>query len=141
MIYSRRSSLPPGVAVGTTLNLGDRDALAVRDYARAHPYEALSAQVWDFTTSTPAEAGEQPPVHAQAAGDSTGAASSAQASDSGMQQGADSAASTMLRSGKHGTEHDDTGGDSKRLHSESVDTQMHMAMLRLRLHNLKLDTM
>jgi len=124
LIYSRRSSLPPGVAVGTTLNLGDRDALAVRDYARAHPYEALSAQVWDFTTSTPAEAGEQPPVHAQAAGDSTGAASSAQASDSGMQQGADSAASTMLRSGKHGTEHDDTGGDSKRLHSESVDTQM-----------------
>ena len=39
LIYSRRSSLPPGVAVGTTLNLGDKDALAVRDYARARPYE------------------------------------------------------------------------------------------------------
>ena len=57
LIYSRRSSLPPGVAVGTTLSMGDTGALAVRDYARAHPYEdveakALSAQVGDFTTST-----------------------------------------------------------------------------------------
>ena len=70
MIYPRRSSLPPGVATGTTFNLGDKDALAVRDYARAHPYEdvdatAISAEAGDFTTSTPADAGEQPPVHAQ----------------------------------------------------------------------------
>jgi hypothetical protein len=96
--------------------LGDRDALAVRDYARAHPHEdveakALSTQVGRFTTSTPAEVGKQPPVHAQAADDPSGAASSAQASDSGLQQGADLAASTLPRSGKHGTEHDDTGGD------------------------------
>ena len=41
-----------------------------------------------------------------------------------MQEGADSAASTLLRSGKHSTEHDDTGGDSKRLRSEGVDAQM-----------------
>ena len=32
------------VAVGTSLNLGDRDALAVRDYARAHPYEDVDAK-------------------------------------------------------------------------------------------------
>ena len=135
LIYSRRSSLPPGVAVGTTLSMGDTGALAVRDYARAHPYEdveakALSAQVGDFTTSTPAEAGEQPPVHAQAAGDSTEAASSAQASDSGIQQGADS----MPVSGKHGT-------TQNACILKVLTRKCHMAMLCLRLHNLKLDTM
>ena len=115
--------------------MGDTGALAVRDYARAHPYEdveakALSAQVGDFTTSTPAEAGEQPPVHAQAAGDSTEAASSAQASDSGIQQGADS----MPVSGKHGT-------TQNACILKVLTRKCHMAMLRLRLHNLKLDTM
>ena len=44
LIYSRRSALPPGVAVGATLNLGDKDALVVRDYARTHPYEDVDAK-------------------------------------------------------------------------------------------------
>ena len=86
LIYSRRSSLPPGVAVGATLYLGDTDALAVRDYARAHPYEdvdakTMSAEAGDSGTSTPAEAGEQPPVHARSLDGAPGVASSAQASD------------------------------------------------------------
>ena len=55
LISARRSSLPPGVAVGTTLNVGDKDAQAARDYARAHPYEdvdakAISAEAGSFAT-------------------------------------------------------------------------------------------
>ena len=47
LVYSKRVSRPFGVAVGA--NLGDKEALAVRDYSRAHPYEdadpgAISAE-------------------------------------------------------------------------------------------------
>ena len=96
MIYSRRSSLPPGVAVGTTFHLGDKDALAVRDNARAHPFEdadpaAISAEAEDFANSVPSEPGEQPPVHAQPAGEERGASSSSQGADANMPQGAGSA--------------------------------------------------
>lgn len=34
LVYSKRVSQPFGVAVGTDLKLGDREALAVRDFAR-----------------------------------------------------------------------------------------------------------
>ena len=43
----------------------------------------------DSATSTPAEAGEQPPVHARSLDGAPGVASSAQASDAGMQQSAE----------------------------------------------------
>ena len=77
LIYSRRSSLPPEVAVGTTLHLGDKDALAMHDYARVHPFEdvdpaAISAEAGDFANSVSGEPGEQPPVHAQPAGEERG---------------------------------------------------------------------
>ena len=42
LVYSKRVLLvsqPFGVAVGANLQLGDKEALAVRDYARAQPYE------------------------------------------------------------------------------------------------------
>ena len=44
-----------------------------------------------------------------------------QASGSGMQQDADSGPSDLQHSGKHSTEHSETGGDSKRLHTTSDD--------------------
>ena len=31
------------MAIGSDVKLGDRDALAVKDYARAHPYEDVEA--------------------------------------------------------------------------------------------------
>ena len=122
LIYSRRSSLPPGVAVGTTLNLGDRDALAVRDYARAHPYEdvdakALSTEVGDTAVPITNEPGEQQPIHMQ--GDE-GSATIGPV----PQQSTAAASSDAPRFSKRDTEHEDSGGDSKRLHSEVADTQM-----------------
>ena len=44
LVYAKRSSLPVGVAMGSELPLGDKDALAVRDYARAHPFEDVDAK-------------------------------------------------------------------------------------------------
>ena len=111
-----------GVAVGTTLNLGDRDALAVRDYARAHPYEdvdakALSTEVGDTVVPTTHEPGEQQPIHMQ---DDEAPATI----DPVPQQSTATASSDAPRSSKRDTEHEDSGGDSKRLHSEVADTQM-----------------
>ena len=122
LVYSKRSSLPPGVAVGTTLNLGDRDALAVRDYARAHPYEdvdakALSAEVGDTAVPITNEPGEQQPIHMQ--GDE-GSATIGPVPE----QSTAAASSDAPRSNKRDAEHEDSGGDSKRLHSEAVDAQM-----------------
>ena len=37
LVYSRRTSQPPGVGIGTGLKLLDPEAMAVRDYARAQP--------------------------------------------------------------------------------------------------------
>jgi hypothetical protein len=108
LVYSRLSSLPPGVAVGTvgtTLNLGDRDALAVRDYARAHPYEgvdakALSTEVGETAVPTTNEPGEQQPIHLQ--GDEAPATI-----DPVPQQSTAAASSDAPRSSKRDTEHED----------------------------------
>ena len=48
LVYVRRSVPPPGVGIGSSLSLLDKDALAVRDYARAHPFEDAGPQ---FTVS------------------------------------------------------------------------------------------
>ena len=123
LIYTRRSSLPPGVATGTTLNLGDKDALAVRDYARAHPYEdvgaaAISAEAGDVTSATPAIGVE----HVEGATVSTQVE---RASGSEMQQDAGSVPSDLQHSGKHTTDHSETGGDSKRLHTSDDVSSPH----------------
>ena len=109
-MYRGRHSLL--VAVGT-LKLGGKDALAVRDYARAHPFEdadpsAISAEAGmppslDAEVSTPAASGEVT--------GSGGPASSA-GSDSGMAQaeGSSSGPSNIP------IERDDIGAEAKRLH-------------------------
>ena len=56
-------------------------------------------------------------VHAQS-GEERGASSSSQGADANMPQGAGSATSPANQPSKRETEHDDTGGDSKRLHSD-----------------------
>ena len=136
LIFSRRSSLPRGVAVGTTLNLGEKNALAVHDYARAHPYEdvdakALSAEV-RISLCPPLQNLVSNHHDAQPAGDPTGAAPSAQASDPGMQQGA------LPCSGKH--------AQSMMIQVEiqsvcilkALALQICMETLCRKLHNLKL---
>ena len=90
----------------------------MHDYARAHPCEAISAKAGDFANSVPGEPGEQPPVHAQPAGEERGASSSSQGADANMPQGAGSATSPAHQPSKRETEYDDTGGDSKPLHSD-----------------------
>ena len=95
--------------------MGDKDALAVRDYARAHPYEdvdaaAISAEAGDVASATPAIGVE----HVKGATVSTQAE---RASGSDMQQDAGSGPSDLQHSGKHSTDHSETGGDSKRLHT------------------------
>ena len=39
LVCSKRITQPSGTAVGIDLKLGDKDAMAVFDYARAHPFE------------------------------------------------------------------------------------------------------
>ena len=89
-----------------------------------HPFEdvdpaAISAQAGDFANSVSGEPGEQPPVHAQPAGEERGASSSSQGADANMPQGAGSATSPAHQPSKRETEYDDTGGDSKPLHSDT----------------------
>ena len=116
LVYSKRVSQPFGVAIGANLQLGDKEALAVRDYARAHPYEdadpkAISAEAGiqgsneagqaEVSTSTPAS-GEL----------GNGGPSSSARPDSGMPQ----AEGSFSGSSKHAIEHDDVGAEAKRLH-------------------------
>ena len=116
LVYSKRVSQPFGVAIGANLQLGDKEALAVRDYARAHPYEdadpkAISAEAGiqssneagqaEVSTSTPAS-GEL----------GSGGPSSSARPDSGMPQ----AEGSFSGSSKHAIEHDDVGAEAKRLH-------------------------
>ena len=54
LVYSKRVSQPFGVAVGTDLKLGDREALAVRDFARAHPSEDVDASAVSAEAGMPA---------------------------------------------------------------------------------------
>ena len=105
LIYASRSSLPPGVAVGTTLDLGDKDALAVRDYARAHLFEdadpaSISAEAGDSAILAPAELGEQQPGQAQPVDEASGSAPSQQVVNVDMRQSADSAASPSHHAAK-----------------------------------------
>eukprot|EP00435_Cladocopium_sp_Y103_P052256 s2334_g16.t1 len=44
LVYAKRSALPVGIAIGGEFKLDDTDALAVRDYARAHPFEDVDPQ-------------------------------------------------------------------------------------------------
>eukprot|EP00435_Cladocopium_sp_Y103_P066792 s50_g29.t1 len=60
LVYSKRSSLPPAVGIGSALKLDDKDAMAVRKYARAHPFEdadpqAISAEAGKLYESGAAE--------------------------------------------------------------------------------------
>jgi len=61
--------------------------------------------------------GEQQPIHVQADDEPSGTGSV-------PQQSAAAASSVVPRSSKRDTEHENSGGDSKRLHSEGADTQM-----------------
>eukprot|EP00435_Cladocopium_sp_Y103_P030053 s1683_g7.t1 len=117
LVYSKRSSLPHAVGIGSELKLDDKDALAVRDYARAHPFEdadpqAISAEAGKLhetgTADDPADGG----VEVQNPG---GQASSSQASQV-LPDSGDAMDSSLHHSGKHDTEHEDDGGSSKRLH-------------------------
>eukprot|EP00435_Cladocopium_sp_Y103_P010280 s4269_g2.t1 len=114
LVYARRSAPPVGVAIGSELNLGDKDALAVRDYARAHPFEDVEPQALS------AEAGAVPIGDGaeDAQPDSSGQNLSG-LPDSNMLHG-DSAPVTPVEHGeKHETEHDVEGGMAKRSHVES----------------------
>ena len=80
LTYARRSVPPPGVGIGSSLSLLDKEALAVRDYARALPYEdadprTISAQARMPETEQQQELGEQQPIFAD---ESSAAASGSQ---------------------------------------------------------------
>ena len=116
LVYSKRVSQPFGVAVGANLQLGDKEALAVRDYARAHPFEDADP------SAISAEAGIQPSAVAGSAevpastlaSEETGnvGPSSSARPDSGIPQVEGSSSG----SSKHTIEHDDVGAEAKRLH-------------------------
>ena len=76
--------------------------------------------------------GEQQPTHMQ--GDESPATI-----DPVPQQSTAAASSDAPQSSKRDTEHEDSGGDSKRLHSELLTLRCLMEMLCHRHHSLKLD--
>ena len=97
-INAKRASLPFGIAVGADLKLCDKEALAVRDYARAHPFEdadpaAISAEAGmpsslDAEASIPAASGEVT---------GNGGPSSSAMPDSGMPQAEGSSSGPSIR--------------------------------------------
>eukprot|EP00435_Cladocopium_sp_Y103_P033021 s4108_g8.t1 len=117
LVYAKRSAPSVGIAIGD-FKLDDTDALAVRDYARAHPFEdvdpqALSAEA-GVESAEPGLADEQQPQQ-----DVGGPSSSALVGDSNMLHG-ESAPITPLGHGeKHGTEHEQEGSAAKKSHVES----------------------
>lgn len=117
LVYSKRVSQPFGVAIGSDVKLGDRDALAVKDYARAHPYEdveasAISAEAGLRQSDT---APKQPSASPSVFGDDDegeGAASSS-TPDVAMPQPPTGSGDAVRSSHKHDTEHDDVGAQAK----------------------------
>ena len=116
LVYSKRITQPTATAVGAELKLGDRDALAVRDYARAHPYEDVDATAISAEAGEPSSAaGAQPEAPSTAAGPVTPAdGPPSVAADSAMPAG-DVSAETH----KHETEHEASGSSPKRAHLET----------------------
>ena len=124
LVYSKRVSQPFGVAVGANLQLGDKEALAVRDYARAHPFEdadpsAISAEAGIQPSEVTGNA-EVPAATVASEGTGNGGPSSSARPDSGMQQAGDS----LSGSSKHAIEHDDVGAEAKRLHFSGYDDNL-----------------
>ena len=76
--------------------------------------KALSSEVGDTAVPTTNEPGEQQPIYVQGP-----------ATIDPVPQNTAAASSDAPKSSKRDTEHEDSGGDSKRLHSEAADTQIH----------------
>ena len=96
LVYARKSFPPPGVGIGSSLSLLDKYALAVRGYARAHPFEdadpsSLSAQTGEPASAAQEELGEQQPIYVD---ETSASASGQQAMDAGTQHGDKSVASS-----------------------------------------------
>ena len=114
LVYSKRTSQPFGIAIGSGLRLYDKDAMAVRDYALAHPFENVDP------AAVSAEAGMQP----NGDGSSNAPAAVASAEGGGVGDGMSSSSmpdTAMVHSGelaqgshKHAIGHD--GAEAKRLH-------------------------
>eukprot|EP00435_Cladocopium_sp_Y103_P003064 s5372_g1.t1 len=112
LVYARRSAPPVGVAIGSELNLGDKNALAVRDYARAHPFEDVDPQALSAKAGAgPIADGAEPP-QPDSGGQRPGGLL-----DSSMLHG-DSAPVTPVEHGE--TEHDVEGGAAKKSHVERL---------------------
>ena len=89
----KRISRPFGVAIGGDVKLGDRDALAVRDYARAHPYGDVDASAISAISAEagmqPSNAAPRPPSNSPSVfgdGDEDGGAPSSSKPDAAMPQ-------------------------------------------------------
>ena len=129
LVYARRSAYPFGVAVGAEPALKDKDAMAVRDYAIAHPFEdvdaaAISAQAGIPSAVESQQVEQQHLQESQQVTDPLQSASSNPSADSAMQS------QQQEHGEKHGTEHEDEGSRAKRSHvGESAEFVPHGDMV------------
>ena len=107
--------------MGSELPLGDRDALVVRDYARAHPFEDVDAKAISGQAGN-GNADGSPAVADSALASGTlpgsgGQSAVPQLGDSNMFHGEEA---STTRGHKHETEHDVDGGVQKRSHVDDL---------------------
>ena len=113
------------------MKLRDREALAIRDYARAPPFKdvdtsAVSAAA-ELQTSDGAP--QQPSASPAVPDDQGGGASSSSGPDVVMPQSALGSIDAVRHSDKHETDHDDVGAEAKRLHFSDYDDVPHGNMV------------
>ena len=122
-----------GVAIGGDVKLGDRDALAVRHYARAHPYEDVDAAAISAEAGMqPSNAAPKPPSASPSVfgdDDEGGGTASSSKPDAAMPQPLTGSGDATRSSYKHDTEHDDVGAESKRLHFSGYQDVPHGNMV------------
>ena len=114
----------------SSLRLPDKDVKAVQDYAKAHPFEdvdetAISAEAGLLGQAEQPQDGEQEPIFndegLEEAVAAAKRASRAQSMNVDVPQTPVYAETSSQPSGKHNTQHDVTGGDSKRFHATAVE--------------------
>ena len=130
LVHAKRVVSPPAVAFDSSLRLPDKDAKAVQDYAKAHPFEdvdetAISGEAGLLGQAEQPQDGEQEPIFndegLEGAVAAAKRASRAQSMNMDVPQTPVYAETSSQPSGKHNTQHDVTGGDSKRFHATSVE--------------------
>ena len=133
LVHAKRVVPPPAVAFDSSLRLPDKDAKAVQDYAKAHPFEdvdsvdetAISAEAVLLGQAEQPQDGEQEPIFndegLEEAVAAAKRASRAQSMNVDVPQTPVCAETSSRPSGKHNTQHDVTGGGSKRFHATAVE--------------------